>query len=139
MKWIVQHELYGPVLLDTDTQSYTHIDYDTVKFFNRNGKQCRYFNNMKEFDESIIKVAVVPLVCTDYKPIKKRTITGFIDHNNRIMNFFNVEMINERWARNEITGASKGKCYFAILEKNQLAVNDYLLLSLLEMEKGLGY
>jgi len=137
MKRIVDHEQYGPVLFDTTTQTYQYFDHSKYKMFNRNGKQCRYFDDMKDFDESLAKIAIVPLVCTDVKAIKKRTLACFIDHNNRVMNFFNVEMINCRWARNEIFGALKNKCYFAILEKNNLAVNDYLLLSLLELEKGL--
>lgn len=126
MKRIVNHEIYGPVIFDTATQSFEHIDYADFKFIDGE----RYFENVISFEHSSSRMAIVPLVCVGVKAIKKRTIANFLDWNNRVLNFFNVEMIEEKWTKNSIEGAIVNKCYLAVLQRNELAINDYLLIKL---------
>lgn len=138
MEWIVDHEIYGKVLLNTETQTYKHIEQNRGKIFTYNGKQCAFFDSMSEFIDSDADIAVVPFVCLGTKTIKKRTMATLLDINNAPCEYYNVELINGRWVRNEISKLFKSKCYFCILSKNKLAINDCILMSVLEITEGMS-
>lgn len=138
MEYIVEHEIYGKVLLNTETQTYKHIEQNRNKIFTYSGKQCAFFDSINEFIESDIEIAVVPFVCLGTKAIKKRTMATLLDINNDVCNYYNVELINGRWVRNNISNLFKSKCYFCILSKNNLAINDCILMSVLEITEGMS-
>ena len=157
MKHIIKHELYGDVLFDTKTQSFLVIDYvrmygedvdtlhknNNVLMFNGGKKPFRFFDSTREFLESSVERCVVPLVCTGFKPIKKRTMITMLDINNSIIDFYNVELIGTSiygkpvWLENKIENIYTGRCYFCLLEKNSKTINDFRLLSSKEITKGM--
>jgi len=137
-QWIVDHELYGKVLLDTKTQTYKHLEQNSKQIFNYNGKTCTFYDSINEFIESDSDIAVIPFVCLGTKAIKKRTMSTLLDINNALSDFYNVERINDRWIKNEISKLIKNRCYFCILSKNNLALNDCILLSTLEITEGMS-
>lgn len=138
MEWICDHEVYGKVLLNTKTQTFKHVEQVSKQIFNYKGKQCEFFDSVSEFIESDSEIAVVPFVCLGVKAIKRRTMATLLDINNAICDYYNVELINGRWVRNEISKLLKSKCYFCILSKNVLAINDCILLSTLEITEGMS-
>lgn len=137
MKWIVDHEIYGKVLFDTGTQKYTYLDYDSIRFFTYNGKSARFFDTILSMIDVNVELAVVPVVCSDAKQIKARTMINVIDIANNNYTFFNVERINEKWVKNNIANVVKSKCYFLMLLKNKDAMNDVILVSTLEIKEGM--
>ena len=132
MKRIVDHEVYGKVILDTDTQTYEYIDHSDFTFIDAE----RYFKDAISFDNSSSTIGYIPVVCTAVKQIKKRTLATFLEWNNRILSFYNVEMIEAFWTHNAIEGVAINKCYVILLQKNNLAVNEYILLKYKEVRKG---
>lgn len=138
MEWIVDHELYGKVLLNTETQTFKHVEQNSKKIFNYKGKNCIFFDSISDFKESDYDIAVIPFVCLGVKAIKRRTMSTLLDINNVPCDFYNVELINGKWVRNEISKLIKSKCYFCILSKNSLAINDCILLSILEITEGMS-
>jgi len=131
MKWIVEHEIFGPVIMDTEKQTYTHLDWNNFKWING----CRYLENMTLFEEAKCSKSIVPFVCTAFKKSGKRTVTTLMDWNNRIFNFYNVELIKNKWTRNCVDGLISGKCYLIVLERNTLAVNNAIILQFKELKK----
>ena len=137
-EYIVSHELYGKVLLNTETQTFKHIEQNSKQIFNYKGKNCVFFDSISEFRESDYNTAVIPFVCLGTKTIKRRTMSTILDINNEPCDFYNVELINGRWVRNEISKLIKSKCYFCILTKNSVSINDCMILSTLEIIEGMS-
>ena len=134
-KKLVEHELFGYVLLDTETQTYECIYKQTVNFEN-NGKKTEFFNSTVDFLNSESKMCVIPFICVEHTSHKRRTYVEIIDINNYSYKFFNVELIDSRWIENKISNFIKGRCYFVLLQKDIRAMNDCRLLSCMEIKKG---
>ena len=157
MKHVLKHEIYGDVLFDTKTQTFQVIDYeriygeslvdikkhDEIKMFNGGKKPFRYFDSVGDFINTTVIRCVVPLVCTGIKPIKKRTMATLIDINNTIIELYNVEIGGTSmygkpiWLNNKIDNLYSGRCYFCIIERNENAINNFLLINTKEITKGM--
>lgn len=135
-KVIINHEVFGPVLLDTETQTYEYIEHNNEVMFNKDDKKVAFFNSGLEFINSGINMGVIPMVCVEHKLHKRRTYIELIDINNYTYTFFNVEMIDSRWVENKIDKFIKGRCYFVLLLSDIKAMNDFRLLSQMEIKKG---
>lgn len=132
----VKHEIYGYVLLDTETQTYEYHKSDHTTMFEYNGKKLPFFNNVLDFLSTSINMCVVPMVCVKHEAHKRRIFIELIDINNYSYNFFNVEMIDSRWVENKIINFVKGRCYFVLLQNDIKAMNDCRVLSCMEIKKG---
>lgn len=137
-KRIVKHLEYGPVLLDTLTSKFEYITTEDRLWFSRDGKKVRYFDNVGLFLDSNVNIAVVPAVCSMAGHKGRRTFIEVIDWNNYNYKLFNVEMINYKWVKNKINYVQKSKCYFVLLQRNIYALNDFILLSALEIKRGVN-
>jgi hypothetical protein len=135
-KIIVEHEKYGKVLFDTETQMYDYYPERASTYFYLNNKREVYFNNVTTFLESNFNQAVIPFVCSEIGTKGKRTFCELIDWTNKPMVFFNVEMINSRWTPNKIENFRKHKSYFVIVLKNNMALNDFLILSAISIDEA---
>lgn len=133
--WVVEHEEYGRVILNTKTQTYTELKQ--FAYFNYKGKSCRYFESILEFSESESKFGVIAVVCSNFEKVKNRTKATLIDKFNNNYEFYNVERVDNKWMHNSIDGLFKSACYFIILEKDLRAMNDGYLVSKLLIEKGM--
>ena len=136
-KIIVEHDVHGKVLFDTETQQYEYYDNSNVEYFSFNGKSERYFKNTIQFLDSNVKIAVIPVVCSNIGSKGRRTYITIIDWINAYYTFYNVEMINSKWVKNNIGNLSKGKCYFIIVARHQEALNDFIILSAMQIKKGM--
>lgn len=136
-KKIVEHEEFGPVLLDTSTGTYQYFEPQQRTWFIRNGSWVEFFESVPEFLRSKAEIAVVPVVCADAGRVKrgKRLYIDVIDWDNNNYKFYNWEPICKKWVENKSKYIYKGRLYFLLLEKNQYAMNDMLLLSALEIKK----
>lgn len=135
-KIIVDHEEYGKVLFDTETQMYDYFPKRASTYFYLNNKREVYFNNVTTFLESDFNQAVIPFVCNEIGTKGRRTFCELIDWTNKQMIFFNVEMINNRWTSNRIENFRKHKCYFVIVVKNNAALNDFIILSTISIDEA---
>ena len=135
--WVVEHEEYGPVILNTKEQKYYYIEGGITYFSYNGGNKCRFFNTIEEFYISESKNGVIPIVCTDIKKIKKRTLVTVMDRKNNVYYFYNVELIENNWVRNEIMDMFKGVCYFILINRNEEAINNCILRSKLKIESGM--
>lgn len=136
-KIILEHDIFGPVLYDTIEGTYEYIEPSTSKKFRYNGKKSSYYDNISEFLESNENQAVVPCVCIENKPIKRRTVATVVCYDNNPYSLFNVEMIDSKWKENKIENLQRGKCYFMLVIKDAAAMNDFRLLSTMEIKKGM--
>lgn len=134
--FLIEHEKYGKVFFNTDTQEYSYIDEKFTKLFTYKNKTGRFFNNANDFLESSTTIGIVPIVCVDNDRKGRRTFIEVNDKNNYCYKFFNVEMIDSKWVHNKINFIYKHRCYFIIISKNEYAMNDFILLSSLEIKKG---
>lgn len=134
-KWIIEHEEYGPVVFDTETQKYQYIDKNTT-IFSYNGKSCRFFYSLYEFYDSGIEFGVVPIVCSANKRVKKRSMATVIDIYNNIYDFYNVEYCNG-WVKNQIINLFPGLCYFILVQRNPALINNCSIYSILKIEEGM--
>lgn len=135
-KKIVNHVEYGPVLLDTVTGEYKYLPIENRTWFTKDNKSSRYFNSVREFNDSDVNLAVVPFVCSMIGHKGRRTFVEVIDWENYNYKFFNVEMINSKWEHNKIQYMRKSDCYFLLLKKNMYALNDMILVSYLQIKKA---
>jgi len=132
----IKHEIYGYVLLDTETQTYEYYESEYSVMFENDGKKLPFFESTLEFLSTGINMVVVPMICVKHEIVKRRTVVELIDLNNYSYNFFNVEMIDSRWVANKIDKFIKGRCYFVLLQKDEKAMNDCRVLSCMEIKKG---
>ena len=132
----VKHEIYGYVLLDTETQTYEYYENANITMFEYNDKKLPFFESTLEFLSTSINMVVVPMICVKHEAHKRRTLIELIDLNNYTYTFFNVEMIDSRWIANKIDKFVKSKCYFVLLQKDERAMNDCRVLSCMEIKKG---
>lgn len=132
----VQHEIYGYVLLDTETQTYEYYENDYTIMFEYNNKKIPFFESALEFLSTSINMCVVPMICVKAEARKRRTLVELIDFNNYAYTFFNVEIIDSRWVANKVDKFIKSRCYFVLLQKDIKAMNDCRVLSCMEIKKG---
>lgn len=134
-KWIVEHEQYGPVVFDLDTQKYQYVDNENMTF-KYNGKSCRFFYSIHKFNESNLEHAVIPVVCSANKRIKKRMLATLIDIHSNIYDFYNIEY-SGGWYKNNIINLFPGLCYFIIVSRNLRLINNCNIISILKIEEGM--
>ena len=66
-----------------------------------------------------------------------------IDINNTIIELYNVEIGGTNmygkpiWLSNKIDNLYNGRCYFCIVERNENAINNFLLINTKEITKGM--
>lgn len=137
-KIIVEHEVFGNVLLDTETGMYEYVEKVNNKIFTYNNRSLPYFDHGIEFLESNVNMGIFPAVCTEYKKMKKRYYYVLLDRLNNSFVFYNVELINYRWISNKIDDLKPGNCYFLLVEKESEAINDFMLKSTLLIRKGMA-
>lgn len=136
-EWIVNHEIYGKVVLNTKTQLYKYIETEGNRTFKYNGKECPFFDSIFDFVSAEVRFGVIPVVCTLSKQVKRRMLINLVDASNNLYNFFNVELIDGWWKKNNLEGIYNSKCYFVIVERNKQGLNNCMLVSSLEIEKGM--
>lgn len=132
---IAKNDVDEYIMLDTKTQIIHSLPKGTSKFFTYLNKSIYFFDNVRSFFESDITTAVVPFVVSQMGRKKRRTFIEIIDHENNPYKMFNVEMINYKWENNRIDQVEKNSVYFMLLKKNKYAMNDFILLSALEIKK----
>jgi len=135
-KIVVEHEKYGKVLLDTETQTYEYCENKSTITFIYKNKSLPYFDSVLDAINSGINMMVVPMVCTESKAHKRRTYVELVDINNYSYNFYNVEMIDSRWVHNKIENIKKGFCFFILLIIDSKSMNDCRVISSMQINKN---
>ena len=127
---IVEHTSGKLVWLDTQTGYY----YDMPAI-----KRHRYdvFNSFSSFLASPAKLGIIPVFCSDVTKVKRR-IKVKLHSKTDVLDFYNVERINNTWANNLIDNAIKNEAYWAIVRKHKLALNDCMIEKLILIKKTLN-
>lgn len=136
-KIIVEHEIHGKVLFDTETQSYEFIEPSDNTYFNFEGKRELYYKNVTDFLNSDNEQGVVPLTCVATGFKGKRSFCDLVDWENIPLTFFNVEMVDSKWWPNKIDNFIKGISYLVIIRRNKKALNDFTILSSIPIDEAI--
>jgi len=123
---IVDHVDGGKCLLDTTTFEYYRLPDIKGKVL-IDDKWFYFFDTVKEFLDSDIKKALIPIFCNSMKKAKKRIKVNILSGRD-VFEFYSVEMINNTWAHNEVSLMQQNKAYFIFAEKHRDADNQFLVM-----------
>lgn len=140
----VEHETYGRVLFNTDTQGFVLLP-DTRNKIVLSGKLFDYFDTLREFIESDKQTAIILFFCSNREVSGKRYKVTLITMSESF-DFWNVEKTTSGWLRHEadrmdksapITGIEicyTGSAYLVYLVKESDCLNGVRVKSVKKME-----
>jgi len=120
----------GPLLLNIEEQTFQRIP-DTRNSFFVSGRRFDYAERIEE----LTGAGIVPVWCNKTGDKGKRMYATVLSGES-LYTFWNVENIAGAWKRNDIDKMMPGKAYFAYLEPEQGAENDYLIKSVIMIGDG---
>ncbi len=123
---VVDHQIEGKCLLDTETFEYYLLPYLNNKI-TFNSKLFNYAETIEDFINGDEIQSVIPVFCADVKKDKRRFFASIITGND-IINIYNVEKINDRWAHNAIDIMEKLNVYFIFCKKDKSFDNGFMIL-----------